>query len=155
MVETWPESQRLALRKMIAARTRRMSWVKAEDRDDLEQDALIRLLKIPEPTDPGPYLQRVVRAVVVDLARKEGKKRERTLPLAEWQADPRSEEQIRDVDDRISGMAMDGSIPRDVRLILVLGEWIGFSDAEVADLTGRTVGSVRKARQRVRYKLAS
>lgn len=108
--------------------------------EDVAQDAVLRLLRAPEPIDtPRPWLFRAATNLVRDRARHESMRQRRPPPV---ERDPDTPVEDLERAQRIAGVrAVLARLSERDRELLILRE-SGFRHAEIAEVMGVATGSV-------------
>jgi RNA polymerase sigma-70 factor (sigma-E family) len=117
--------------------------------EDLLQSALEKAFRRWRRVEAMEYPEAYVRRIIVNLATDRWRWRGRVAEVAldETMVVPRPDDTAL-VDLRLALMAGLYQLPVGMRAVLVLRYWEGMSDAEVADVIGRSVGTVKSQASR-------
>lgn len=141
--ETLYDRHRAAVHSFLYGLTR-----SRDDADDLTQETFVKAYRALPRTDlaqlnPVAWLHRIAYNAAMDLFRR--RRLIAWLPLAAWQADaPRQAAvELPDLDQEEAVRQVLQQLPPDQRACLLLRDQQGYSYAEIARITGASLGAVR------------
>ncbi|MBX3095671.1 MAG: sigma-70 family RNA polymerase sigma factor [Fimbriimonadaceae bacterium] len=147
MAGSWPECVRPILRQVVEIRLRTYPRATREDREDLVQDALLKLIQVPMPVDPIPYAAKATHHVVTDYLRKTRRRWEVETSDVSLISEPTT-----DPWPEIEAAWAAADLAEPGKTIVLLG-LLGFEDSDVGTLLHMTPVGVRQARSRARRRM--
>lgn len=147
MAGTWPECVRPIVRQVVETRLRTYRRATREDKEDLVQDALVRLAQVPFPVEAIPYAAKATHHVVTDFVRKAKKRWAVELLDSEMAQEPTTNPW-----PELEAAWEGESLSEPGKTIVLLG-LLGFEDGDVGTLLHMTPVGVRQARSRARRRL--
>ena len=136
-----------------------------EDAQDLVQDVLLKLYpqldRLAEIDAIGPWISRIVYHQFIDRQRQYASRRLRVVSHPELSADPdRAQAQQASTEDLAEGeftisrlQAALAQLSDDHRVIMNLHDVEGYTLAEIAEITGVSLGTLKSRRHRARERL--
>ncbi len=130
------------------------------DAEDAVQEAFIKIIRnLEKISDPKclktkHFIVIIVKRTAIDI-RKKQEREPKMVTMDEEVADSVADESpdIEAIDERLDLSEAIAGLPDTYRDVILMKYYQGFSDTEIAELTGMSVDSVRKTIQRARKKL--